>query len=104
MSSEVQAGGIGLARRTSVEGPGPRPQTQSREGGCASVRKIDHQRRDTMVANLRELLAVMVQRGASDLHLSCGTYPQIRLHGSLGPLEEFEALMQIGRASCRERG
>ena len=46
-----------------------------------------------MAANLQELLAVMVQRGASDLHLSCGTYPQIRLHGNLEPLEEFEALM-----------
>ncbi len=46
-----------------------------------------------MAANLQELLTVMVQRGASDLHLSCGTYPQIRLHGNLEPLEEFEALM-----------
>src|SRR3990172_5157955 len=93
MSSEVQAGGTGLAGRRSVEGPGPRHQTQSREGGCASVREINHQRRDTMAANLQELLTVMVQRGASDLHLSCGTYPQIRLNGSLEPLEEFEALM-----------
>ncbi|MBI3105362.1 MAG: type IV pilus twitching motility protein PilT [Candidatus Rokubacteria bacterium] len=46
-----------------------------------------------MAANLQELLAVMVQRGASDLHLSCGTYPQIRLNGNLEPLEEFEVLM-----------
>ncbi len=46
-----------------------------------------------MAASLQELLTAMVQRGASDLHLSCGTFPQIRLHGNLEPLEEFEALM-----------
>ena len=45
-----------------------------------------------MTASLQQLLTVMVQRGASDLHLSCGTYPQIRLHGSLEPLAEFETL------------
>jgi twitching motility protein PilT len=39
-----------------------------------------------------QLLTVMVERGASDLHLSCGTRPQIRLAGSLEPLEEFGAL------------
>jgi twitching motility protein PilT len=46
-----------------------------------------------MAASLHDLLAVMVQREASDLHLSCGTFPQIRLHGNLEPLEEFEVLM-----------
>jgi len=46
-----------------------------------------------MAASLQELLNVMVQRGASDLHLSCGTYPQIRLNGDLEPLEQFETLM-----------
>ncbi len=46
-----------------------------------------------MAVGLQELLTVMVERGASDLHLSCGTYPQIRLNGSLEALEEFETLM-----------
>jgi twitching motility protein PilT len=46
-----------------------------------------------MPASLQELLTVMVERGASDLHLSCGTYPQIRLHGSIEPLDQFEHLM-----------
>ncbi|HUG38594.1 MAG TPA: hypothetical protein VML54_16675, partial [Candidatus Limnocylindrales bacterium] len=46
-----------------------------------------------MAASLQELLTVMVERGASDLHLSCGTFPQIRLHGSIEPLEQFETLM-----------
>ncbi len=46
-----------------------------------------------MAASLQDLLTVMVERGASDLHLSCGTYPQIRLNGSLEALEAFETLM-----------
>ncbi len=46
-----------------------------------------------MAASLQDLLTVMVKRGASDLHLSCGTYPQIRLNGSLEALEAFETLM-----------
>jgi Tfp pilus assembly pilus retraction ATPase PilT len=45
-----------------------------------------------MAASLQELLTAMVERGASDLHLSCGTYPRIRLNGSLELLEEFETL------------
>ena len=46
-----------------------------------------------MAASLQDLLTVMVERGASDLHLSCGTYPQIRVNGSLEALEAFETLM-----------
>jgi twitching motility protein PilT len=46
-----------------------------------------------MAPTLQELLAVMVQRGASDLHLSCGTRPQIRLHGELETLDQFEPLV-----------
>jgi twitching motility protein PilT len=45
-----------------------------------------------MAASLHELLSVMVERGASDLHLSCGTYPRIRLNGELELLEAFETL------------
>jgi len=46
-----------------------------------------------MTASLQELLTVMVERRASDLHLSCGTCPQIRLNGNLEALEEFGTLM-----------
>ena len=46
-----------------------------------------------MAANLEDLLTIMVERGASDLHLSCGTRPHIRLNGFLEPLEGFEVLM-----------
>jgi twitching motility protein PilT len=35
----------------------------------------------------------MIARGASDLHISTGTYPQIRLNGKLVPLTELEVLM-----------
>jgi twitching motility protein PilT len=45
-----------------------------------------------MAANIGELLQILVERGASDLHITTGTYPQIRVAGRLVPLTEFEAL------------
>ena len=45
-----------------------------------------------MAATMHELLTILIDRGGSDLHLTTGTYPQIRLHGRLVPLTEFEAL------------
>ncbi|MBX3247431.1 MAG: type IV pilus twitching motility protein PilT [Myxococcales bacterium] len=36
--------------------------------------------------SLRQLLQVMIQRGASDLHITTGTPPQLRIDGSLAPL------------------
>jgi twitching motility protein PilT len=45
-----------------------------------------------MAANIGDLLQILVDRGASDLHLTTGTYPQIRVAGRLVPLTEFEVL------------
>ena len=45
-----------------------------------------------MAANIGELLQILVDRGASDLHVTTGTYPQIRVAGRLVPLTEFEIL------------
>jgi len=45
-----------------------------------------------MAATMHDMLTIMTERGASDLHLTTGTYPQIRLHGKLIPLTEFEVL------------
>src|SRR2546425_9357968 len=45
-----------------------------------------------MAANIGELLQIVMERGASDLHLTTGTYPQIRVAGRLVPLTEFEVL------------
>ncbi len=43
--------------------------------------------------HIDELLAVVLDRGASDLHLTAGTPPQIRIDGRLAKLEEFGRLM-----------
>jgi len=43
-----------------------------------------------------ELLEVMLERGASDLHLTVGTPPTIRLHGDLLRLEEYPVLESRG--------
>src|SRR3970282_1096619 len=45
-----------------------------------------------MPATMHELLTILIDREGSDLHLTTGTYPQIRLHGRLVPLSEYEVL------------
>ncbi len=45
-----------------------------------------------MAATMHDLLQVMIDRGASDLHITTGTYPQIRVNGKLAQLTEFEQL------------
>jgi twitching motility protein PilT len=45
-----------------------------------------------MAANIGELLQILVERGASDLHITTGSYPQIRVAGRLVPLTELEIL------------
>jgi twitching motility protein PilT len=45
-----------------------------------------------MAATMHDLLTIMIERGASDLHITTGTPPQIRLHGKLTPLTQFERL------------
>ncbi len=39
------------------------------------------------MANLHQLLKVMVEKGASDLHITTGSPPQLRIDGSLVPLK-----------------
>jgi twitching motility protein PilT len=45
-----------------------------------------------MASTMHDLLTIMIERGASDLHITTGTPPQIRLHGKLTPLTQFERL------------
>src|SRR5467141_4563279 len=45
-----------------------------------------------MAATMHDLLTLMIERGASDLHITTGTHPQIRLHGKLMSLTQFEVL------------
>lgn len=39
-----------------------------------------------MAANLYELLQLMIERGASDLHITTGSPPQLRMNGKLTPI------------------
>ncbi|PYM79240.1 MAG: type IV pili twitching motility protein PilT [Candidatus Rokuibacteriota bacterium] len=45
-----------------------------------------------MAATMHDLLQIMIDRGASDLHITTSTYPQIRVSGKLVQLTEFEQL------------
>jgi len=42
--------------------------------------------------NMHQLLSIMVNSGGSDLHITIGSKPQIRVDGELSPLEEFPVL------------
>jgi twitching motility protein PilT len=42
--------------------------------------------------HVNELLEIVLERGASDLHLTVGAHPTIRVHGDLYPLTEFPIL------------
>jgi twitching motility protein PilT len=42
--------------------------------------------------HINDLLGVLLEQDGSDLHLTAGTHPQIRVHGSLRPLEQFPVL------------
>ncbi len=46
-----------------------------------------------MAATMHDLLTILVERGASDLHITTGTYPQLRVNGKLASLSQFEQLM-----------
>jgi twitching motility protein PilT len=45
-----------------------------------------------MAATMADLLQILVDRGGSDLHLTTGTHPQLRIAGKLVPLNQFEVL------------
>jgi twitching motility protein PilT len=45
-----------------------------------------------MAVTMADLLQILVERGGSDLHITSGTYPQIRVSGKLVPLTQFEQL------------
>ena len=45
-----------------------------------------------MAATMHDLLTILIERGASDLHITTGTSPQIRLNGKLTSLTQFERL------------
>ncbi|MER3521871.1 MAG: hypothetical protein C4317_06760, partial [Acidimicrobiia bacterium] len=42
--------------------------------------------------HVNELLEIVLERGASDLHLTVGAHPTVRIHGDLHPLTEFPIL------------
>ena len=45
------------------------------------------------VQNLHQLLEVAVESGASDLHLSPGIPPFLRIYGNLRPITGYDRLM-----------
>ena len=42
--------------------------------------------------SMPHLLKIMVEKGSTDLHITTGTHPHLRVHGQLVPLKEFPPL------------
>ncbi|MBW3578296.1 MAG: type IV pilus twitching motility protein PilT [Actinobacteria bacterium] len=64
--------------------------TVSNVGAPPVVRLVESE--ETTALDLDELLTVLVDSGGSDLHLTAGIPPTIRLHGELSPLEGYPRL------------
>jgi len=60
----------------------PHPTGMGMRGGEPEIR-----------VNVAELLERVLELGASDLHLTAGAKPTVRVHGALGQLEDFPVLM-----------
>ena len=52
------------------------------------------------MANMHQLLKVMIERGASDLHITVGTPPQLRIDGKLHPLNMPPLVPQETKQLC----
>jgi twitching motility protein PilT len=52
------------------------------------------------MANLHQLLKIMVDKGASDLHVTVGSPPQLRIDGTLVPLKTKKMAPQETRQLC----
>ena len=52
------------------------------------------------MANLHQLLKIMVDKGASDLHITVGAPPQLRIDGSLVPLKTSKLTPSETRQLC----
>ncbi|MBW2210025.1 MAG: type IV pili twitching motility protein PilT, partial [Deltaproteobacteria bacterium] len=51
---------------------------------------------------LRQLLRLMVERGASDLHITTGSPPQLRIDGALVPLRTPPLKPRESKTLCYE--
>jgi twitching motility protein PilT len=71
-------GGVGIAQSEAFEGAYSRGSTEE----VSQADDID----------LHVLLSTVLERGASDLHLTTGSRPQLRINGHLSPLEDFPFL------------
>lgn len=53
-----------------------------------------------MAANLYELLQLMIERGASDLHITTGSPPQLRINGKLTPVSSTPLTASDTKQMC----
>jgi twitching motility protein PilT len=65
-------------------------------GEAAPKPAIVHQADPEAVLHLNDCLERVVELGGSDLHLTAGAHPMVRIHGEIEPLSEFPVLTGSG--------
>ena len=86
---------IGSARRPVSR---PRPTRANYSGdSAASTRPVFRASTMDEVPDIIEFLALVVERGGSDLHLCAGSAPMVRLHGDLVPASDKILDMETSR-------
>lgn len=78
-------------KNPAVGAPQPRPEVSPKIPGAgrAASGTVDLSTQDV---HLADMLDEMLQLGASDLHLTAGAHPMVRVRGELDPLEQFPVL------------
>src|SRR5262249_51435512 len=73
-------------------GPSPSLQSSSSAPDATAAPARERSMGGTMDIDFADLLMEVVSRRASDLHLSAGAHPTVRVRGRLTPLEEYPRL------------
>ncbi len=74
-----------------VHGPETPPVTR-KPGDPVTEEREDLYEEEEAQLHVNELLDILLKSDGSDLHLTAGTRPQIRVHGALRPLEDYGVL------------
>ncbi|GAB4275172.1 MAG: hypothetical protein Kow0056_04390 [Coriobacteriia bacterium] len=74
-------------------GPTPAPASTKPPADTGTLREgLTGERRSTDVPSIDDLLRLMIQRGGSDLHVTVGCPPCVRMRGELVPVENMKVL------------
>ena len=90
------------ARRSGMTGDAPAPPTAPSAGSDAGIVRLDRSEIAGIDGGIEldELLLHLLEEGGSDLHLTLGSPPMIRVHGDLEPVAGFGPLTGTQLQGC----